>query len=75
MTNHQKVFRRIRKLAELPDIGWHTFRHTFASHLVMSGVDLNTVRELLGHADIATTMIYSHLSQDHINQSIKKLNF
>jgi len=43
----------------------HTFRHTFASHLVMASVPLFTVQRLLGHAQIDTTMIYAHLAEDH----------
>jgi site-specific recombinase XerD len=53
----------------------HTLRHTFASQLVMSGVDLPTVKKLMGHADIETTMIYSHLADEHIDKAIDKLNF
>ena len=50
-------YMRIKKKAGVPDIGWHTFRHSFASNLVMSGVDIVTVGKLLGHADIATTFL------------------
>lgn len=67
-------FWRIQEKCKLKDIGWHTFRHTFASHLVMNGVDLVTVGKLLGHSNISTTMIYSHLTEGHIYESIKKLS-
>jgi site-specific recombinase XerD len=60
-------------LAEVTQI--HVLRHTFASHLVMNGVDLPTVQKLLGHADIQTTMIYAHLAPDHLVSAVEKLSF
>jgi site-specific recombinase XerD len=53
----------------------HSLRHAFASHLVMSGVDLPTVQKLMGHSDIQTTMIYSHLVPDHLADAVEKLGF
>lgn len=51
----------------------HMMRHSFASYLVMSGVDLPSVKELLGHAQISTTMIYAHLSSQHIAKAVEML--
>lgn len=53
----------------------HSLRHTYASHLVMKGVDLPTVQKLMGHSDIQTTMIYSHLAPDHLADAVEKLEF
>lgn len=73
--NHQRVFKRIRKKANLNNIGWHTFRHTFITHLILNGVDLATVQKIAGHSSIETTMIYTHVSQDHAKESITKIDF
>ena len=52
----------------------HTLRYTFASHLVMNGVDLPTVKRLMGHTDIQTTMIYAHLAPEHLSDAVNKLS-
>ena len=53
---------------------FHDLRHTFASWLVMGGVDLRTVQELLGHKDIRMTMRYSHLAPDHMRNAVAILD-
>ena len=66
-------FQRIAKKAGLEGIRFHDLRHTFASHLVMNGVDLATVRGLLGHKTITMTLRYAHLSPDHKRGAVEKL--
>lgn len=67
------AFNKAVKRLGLKGVTPHTLRHTFASHLIMSGVDLRTVQELMGHKSIASTMIYSHLSEGHKAAAIQKL--
>ncbi len=70
----KRQFRNAVKKAGITDFRFHDCRHTFASHLVMSGVDLMTVRELLGHATLTMTMRYAHLAPDHRSRAIKTLD-
>lgn len=73
MTNINKSWDGLTTAAEMPDFNFHDLRHTFASRLVMAGVDLNTVRELLGHADIKMTLRYSHLAPGKLADAVAKL--
>ncbi len=59
--------------ARITDFRWDDLWHTYGSHLVMVGVDLPTVKELLGHKSIEMTLRYSHLSQDHKRQAVDRL--
>lgn len=69
----KKAWEGLVTAAKLEDFHFHDLRHTFASKLVMAGVDLNTVRELMGHADISMTLRYAHLAPEHKAAAVELL--
>lgn len=73
LTNVNKSWEGVVADAALADFRFHDCRHDFASKLVMAGVDLNTVRELLGHADIAMTLRYAHLAPDKLADAVSRI--
>jgi site-specific recombinase XerD len=69
-----KWFTNCVKKSGVLNFRWHDLRHTFASRLVMAGVDIRTVQELMGHASIEMTMRYAHLSPDHTQAAVNRLD-
>ncbi len=69
----RRVFMPALEAAGIEGFRWHDLRHTFASRLVMKGVDLRTVQELLGHKTLVMTQRYSHLSPEHQLNAVQRL--
>jgi site-specific recombinase XerD len=70
----RRWFEPVVETANLSAFSWHCLRHTFASRLVMAGVDIRTVQELMGHKTIAMTVRYAHLAPKHTLAAVERLD-
>mgnify|MGYP002035789199 CR=1 FL=1 len=73
-TSCHRAFNRAAKQANIHDLHFHDLRHTFASRLVMSGADIRTVQELMGHKTISMTLRYAHLSTGHKQRAMDTMD-
>jgi integrase len=74
LTRVDKAWRALMKLSKISNFRFHDMRHHFASRLVQAGVDLNTVRELLGHKDIEMVLRYAHLAPNNLSSAVEKIS-
>ncbi len=75
--DRQAIYLLVRKYAEkcgFSDVSPHTIRHSFATHLVQNRADIRSVQTMLGHADISTTQIYTHITDTHLRKSYEKFH-
>lgn len=75
--NRQIIFLFIKEYAAkcgLEDVSPHTLRHSFATHLVQNRADIRSVQQMLGHADISTTQIYTHMTDAHLRKSYEQFH-
>lgn len=72
--SRQRVWQIIKKLQTTKRINPHIFRHSFATHLLNGGADIRVVQELLGHENICTTQIYTHVAMDRLKEVHRKFH-
>jgi integrase/recombinase XerD len=75
--SRQNIFLFIKEYAAkigLEDVSPHTLRHSFATHLIQNSADIRSVQQMLGHADISTTQIYTHITDIHLRKSYEKFH-
>jgi integrase/recombinase XerD len=75
--NRQGVFHIVKECGEKigrDDASPHTLRHTFATHLVQNSADIRSVQQMLGHVDISTTQIYTHITDKHLRKTYEKFH-
>ena len=72
------IFTIVKRLAEeiglKKNISPHTFRHSFATHLLENGADLRAIQQMLGHESITTTEVYMHVNRSHLNKVLKEFH-